>query len=326
MLMVVTILIGYIGYSERSDYFKFDFMERVVLSQVQGALQGYADNNEGKYPQADNWYDEMMSDKKYPYAEEEFNVVLNPHALKFGDNMPDDMVLGFICYSGSWGQVGVYDEKVHDVGPILRYKTRDEKYSSSYNTIRIADAKYLKWTTDEPEIPVQKVTGVYSIMVCLILLLFSVMVKNRKYIIQNIIMMICISVLSIIIGGQFVQWAIDLYIGFNGKSLHDIYSVIPVLLFVFSCIFVLLMADYRARCQYEKCVGWVTLYGALVGIVCSCVLHCILMYVYDEYTIYPLLTGVPFGAWAGMILGWWAGSWLDRRHGKAIAGIEAVNE
>ena len=327
MLMVVTILIGFKGYNDRSDYCKNDLLERMALSRVKDALHAYADDNEGKYPPADNWYDELFHGEEKPYfSDEEFNIVLNPHALELGNNLPDDMVIAFISYNGDLGQVGVYDDRHFDVGPILRYKINAGEYSSSYNTIRAADAKYLKWSSGEPEMPVQKTNEIYSILGVFVFLLLIFAFKYRKYILNNLIMMVSIAFLSVISGDQFGDWANAIYKGFSGKTIFYTYGISTKLAVIFSCIFVLCMADYRAKCKYEYCVGWVTFYGTLVGILCSCVLHLLLMFIYNEYTIYPLLTGVPFGAWAGMILGWWTGSWLDKKHKKQLAESEVGNE
>ncbi len=311
MLMIFTIPLGSIGFASRSDYTKSYFKESSVMSDVASALAKYAETHNGQYPDPERWCQELCFDQNPIRFASEMNVVLNPMALELGADKPVDMVLGFVCYNGQWGQVGIYDRNVHLVGKLFHYFTgrwRDK-------VVRSDQAEYLKWNMEKKPRVDSTISDICGAILfgSLVVLGGYATVRHRSLLKRCIFPIFVIGSLSTISGGLFCSWATMLFEGGSAQRFMGLHGFGMFLGVLFSWCFVLWMAYYRLRCNYEQYAYWATFWGAIAGIICSCYLHLFLMVMYNELTFYPLLAGVPFGAWSGMLLGWWTGRMLDSR-------------
>ena len=285
----------------------YEVREKVSLSIVYDMLQKYAKENNGEYP-VSGWDKEILGSDKLKSTT---GVTLNPEALKLGVDMPDDMVLGFIDDSGSIGQQGVFEE--HDAGYF-----KDYGFLFGDGTIKHVNRmqfKYLRWSENEVAKPKVNQAGIIIVLSLVSATIVYIYNKSRK---------VRLKVNSIFASYSIVAGFLGLLLGMYALFYHNrsfvterdyMFSIYGagLLSVVLASGYVRLMTMMKQSCEYGCFSGWATVYGSLAGILCSSVLHIILSFICFDLPIIPVIAALPFGAWAGMVVGWMVGKKLDER-------------
>ncbi len=312
--LLFTLIVGMVGIFGLIDNMFMSWSHYPSNENIEGvykSLTDYAELHDGAYPPAEGWYEELFPEGKLKEygIREMYAMVLNPAALELGDAMPDDMVLGVAMYDDKWGEVGGYDEMVGRVGRTICCMMGD----GSEKVVKTSRAKYLRWGLEELPEPDHNDMAVYGFAVIAAVGGVYIVWRNRRSILISIPLMLVVGAVGAAAGGFLGSAAEGIYgLQIVREGIYDNFHPAGI---VFGCVvgalFVLQMAGLKYRSEYKHIEAWSTYYGAITGLICSTLLHAFLMVYHKEMTLMPMLAGVPFGVWAGLMPGWITGVVLD---------------
>ena len=287
----------------------YGFLGHMNLRFVYEYLNQYAVDHGGQYPQED-WFEVLYPEDLEKRYFKDYNVVLNPSALELGEDMPDDMVLGFATEKDC-GRIGALEDGMVDSG-FIWVITGDGKARA----FTISQAKRMRWNIKEKgDFEVNK-AGVSAIVGVLLLASMAMVIKYGKNLKDNKIFLVMTIILSVICGMIFGMASRSFYVPYSYESDFS-YRVCSIagggLALLFSLAYSALMPELKRRSDFDHFAGWACVYGSLAGILCSVSLHMIFRLLFFEDSYIYILAGVPFGAWAGMFVGWLVGQHLDRQ-------------
>ena len=317
LLLVLTFPLSFPGLSTAMFGFsQYDSMGARDLGVTYRALEKYAEKNNGSYPQQ-NWREELVfyEDNKHPFDEKDY-VCLNPAALSLGSDMPDNMVLGYRAYE-ECKAVGLFDPKEHYRYNLLWIVTGD----GNEKPVSLSQLSLLRWDfEDESELKLNY-AGISFICIIVFLVAVGVFIKFRKIVFDNIFVILGQVFLAVLAGAIFGGVSLKYYSGFcndyyGGSPLYQAVSVGIFMAVMFAMVYLPLMIYFRRRSSYYHTEPWITVYGSITGIMCSCAVHMVLRYICFENSFIPVIAGIPFGAWVGMVVGRQTGIALDDDHNK----------
>ncbi len=327
MLLVLTFPLAFFGLSVAMFGFaRYDIYAGSDLRVTYEALEKYAENNNGLYPHQ-NWREELIykEDEGYEFGQKDY-VCLNLAALSLGNDMPDNMVLGFSTYE-KCDAVGVYDIDKHYRNGLLWVIWGD----GTTKAVSCSQVNLLRWNLEDEYGLKLNYVGIFSVCTIVILLAVGVIIKYRKIFIGNCGVIFGISLLAVLAGAalgivslKYYSWYCHDYYG--GAPLYQAALAGGFMAGIFALAYMPLMIAFRNGSSYKHAEPWITVYGSITGILCSCAVHMVLRYICFESSFISVIAGIPFGAWAGMVIGRQTGLSLDKKHNKLLAKIEANNE
>lgn len=271
------------------------------------AVLEYTQDHNGNLPNLNKWCDEIKNNQYAVDAFPEFDpesqkccFAINMHLPANTQDIPLDMVLLYQSQNG-WNQAGGLEllpgEEYRSVA-ILFVDGHEEIFG--YN-----DVKHLKWKLqDSGIIPQPNKPLLYSITTAILAVLsLAVIIYHRKYINRFWKMAFFLAVISACTGAFFGFWSQALYLTKETQHI-GIIAGIPTGIIIAICYSLLVARAYANKKNETSITGYATLSGAITGILCSTIVHIFLMITYKETSTDPLLAGTPFGAWAGVTLGW----------------------
>ena len=309
MLLTLTLFLAFVG--PMPFFFPhgtYEVGERQALLVIYDSLQDYAKEHDGSYP-VSGWDREILDGRKLEFAE---GVALNPAAIKLGTAMPDDMVLGFVDGKDGSGRQEVFNE--HDAGLFMNYGFLFGNGSVSH--VSSMQFKYLRWTEKEAPEPKVNRAGIIIVLGLIVAALALIKIKSRD---------VAMKAASITSNYTFAAGFIGFFFGIYALLYHNLFLLRGSNYMQFSAFgpavlgivtlsgYVPLMAMMKQRCKYEYFRGWATVYGSLAGILCSTISHILLSFICLDCPVWPVLAALPFGAWAGMVIGWLVGKRLDEQ-------------
>ncbi len=261
----------------------------------------YAEKNNGQWPEASKWCDiAYEGNNNRVYKECDFS--LNSYAVPAGNKMPGNMVLLFQSRTG-WNQTG---------GQELLVENPHRGYicvlfgDGHAELVKIKDVPYLRWKLeDDGIIPVIDKTIPYTVVIGILsLAAIGFLVSQRRYLVKHWFFAILLGVASSGIGYLFGFVSEVLYATSEKVNLIG-WQVGIIAGFVVGICFVVWLSRIRNRTEPQiSIVGSGTLAGAVAGILCSSIVHLLLLIHHEESNPANLLAGMSFGVWAGLVLSW----------------------
>lgn len=292
------------------------FLDDYISEHIVDGMQAYEGSHQN-LPDADRWCDLLKDDpetsKVFPF-DSDMPFAMNEHLSEMEGDIPADMVVLFETMPG-WNLTG---------GPELAKSRLGRKHlrivTGDWNRkqVHIRDVPYLRWRLeDSGVIPVVDLTARYWLFSSLVgIASATILVICRKQLRKYFILALVVLLLS---GGMGLLFGFiseePLYTVLENKHLGHLFGGAAGLLAGVCFVPVLGRVAERLRPEVSL-VGWGTMTGAIVGILCSCVVHGFLMIAYRETSPVNMLVGTVFGAWAGTMLGWITAGLMGRRRRK----------
>lgn len=296
------------------------------LNQLHYAFSQYAEKNNGQWPEVNKWCDIIKKeDEDYEgIFHDEFAVAMNLEAAPLGNTMPSDMVLLFPSRPGL-NQAGGEE--------LVTEKTeRGRIYvllgDGKIKPVKRKDIPYLRWRLeDDGIIPVRDNTMPFAAVISILsLAVIGLLVSQRRHLAKHWIFAVGLGIASAAAGGLLGQWAENLYIKEKASGLGGLGGLAGIVAgFVVGVCFVTWLSRLRNRTERQSSiVGSGTLAGAVAGIVCSSIVHLLLMIHHEESNPANLLAGMSFGVWAGLVLSWVSCGIMDRRYKPKEGEAEGI--
>ena len=310
-LIIVPIIVGVIFPNHFNSLFK---AERSEIGTLKKAINSYMKDNDGKLPDSSHWNEILKNTSERYYSHpaiEDVNIenyALNSQALSTDSEIPADMVLLFPSIAGV-NQVGGA-ELIRKKGPeaicVLLADLTMKKCS-------VGKIKHLKWMPDDDGIIPMQDVYIKVVFISVVLLGFSAFVVNhcRKVIHDRLTVVFGVTVLAAIAGG--LMGNITETIIYNSTILFEIYDEMNVKVGLsigcgVGCLAGLCFSSvtlFKIRSDvnlYESMLGYITLYGAITGIISAITVHILLIQYYEDYNFENLLLGTIFGLVTGVFL------------------------
>lgn len=307
-------------------------VNRIMLMGVESGywIQALTDSFEeykaayGRLPEMSRWCDDLLDVKPelsdYFHPDSTCDFAMNKYLSELEGAIPADMVVLFDAGRG-WNLSGGPELARGWFGSsFVRVITGDW----TMKKVHVRDVPYLRWRVqDSGVIPPSDMEKPYAaVAIGLGLLAAGVLVALRKQVRRWLLLILFTGLLAMGVGMLFGFISEEpLYTVIEQKHVGWLFGgAAGVLAGV--CFVPVLGRVAEKLGAGVSLVGWGTMIGTIVGIVCSCVVHGLLMIAYRETSPVNMAVGTAFGAWAGTMLGWITAGVMGRMRGKAAMACD----
>jgi len=248
----------------------------------------------------------MLENKKdyynfasYQGRESMFDYTLNKHIYDL-DEISDNMVILFSEGPG-WNQVGDY-ESIKDVDRVKVFLRNGKSHLFRKNQVQ-----HLRWRPEDsgviPKPDVKFPVSVFTAAILIITFCILLRCKDSMHIVW--LLALGMGIASAVAGALLGAMAEEVYYKLNALAGLIAPWVSAVWCFLIGVTFIAVIGSiYKKYNTKVSMPGYAIVFGAITGIIASCIVHGYMMIAYQETSFKYMLAGSSFAIIAGLILGW----------------------